>query len=73
MLAIDKRLDESWSKLIKLKANMKCEFCGVEDDTLAPHHIFGRRNNFRRSCPHLSVLLDYRTNILCYNNLLLSH
>ncbi len=25
---IDRRLDDAWSLLVKLKAGMKCEYCG---------------------------------------------
>lgn len=41
---IEGRLDDAWSKLVKLRAGMKCEVqrCGKTD--LQSHHIFGRRS-----------------------------
>jgi len=38
---IDNRLDTAWSKLVKLKAGMKCEVCG-KIKPLNSHHIFSR-------------------------------
>jgi hypothetical protein len=38
---IDKRLDEAWSLLVKLKAGMKCEYCGKRY-SLNSHHIYSR-------------------------------
>jgi len=40
---IDGKLDEAWSKLVKLEANNKCEVCG-KTTTLNSHHIFSRSN-----------------------------
>src|SRR6056300_1628904 len=40
---IDGKLDEAWSELVKLRANMKCEVCGKET-TLNSHHIWSRSN-----------------------------
>ena len=45
MKGIDKRLDDAWSLLVKLKAGNKCEVfnCG-KTFKLNAHHIFTRRN-----------------------------
>lgn len=40
---IDGKLDDAWSKLVKLEAEMKCEYCG-KTTTLNSHHIFSRSN-----------------------------
>jgi len=40
---IDGKLDDAWSKLVKLEANNKCEVCG-KTTTLNSHHIFSRSN-----------------------------
>ena len=40
---IDKKLDDAWSKLVKLRAGMKCEYCG-KTTTLNSHHLFSRSN-----------------------------
>lgn len=40
---IDKRLDDAWSELVKLRAGMCCEYCG-KTSTLNSHHIFSRSN-----------------------------
>ncbi len=42
---IDKRLDDAWSLLVKLKAGNRCEVynCG-KSKYLNAHHIFTRRN-----------------------------
>lgn len=44
---IDKKLDDAWSKLVKLKAGMKCEYCG-KTTTLNSHHIFSRSKKSTR-------------------------
>lgn len=46
---VEKLLDISWSHLVKLKANMKCEIenC-THRPTLNSHHIFSRRNRSTR-------------------------
>ena len=42
---IDGKLDVAWSKLVKLKANMKCEIPNCSHKpTLNSHHIFSRKN-----------------------------
>ena len=38
---IDGKLDDAWSKLVKLRANKKCEYCG-KTSYLNSHHIFSR-------------------------------
>ena len=46
---IDKKLDVAWSKLVKLRANMKCEMTGCTfKPTLNSHHIFSRANKSTR-------------------------
>jgi hypothetical protein len=40
---IDGKLDEAWSKAIKVKAGFKCEKCGKET-TLNSHHVYSRSN-----------------------------
>lgn len=40
---IDGKLDEAWSKLVKLRANNKCEVCG-KTSPLNSHHIYSRSN-----------------------------
>lgn len=39
--SVNKRLDEAWSLLVKIKANFKCEYCGSEQ-ALNSHHIYSR-------------------------------
>jgi len=38
---IDKKLDDAWSLLVKLKGGMKCEYCG-STKALNSHHIYSR-------------------------------
>ena len=38
---IDGELDDAWSKLVKLRAGEKCEYCG-KTSPLNSHHIFSR-------------------------------
>lgn len=38
---IDGQLDIAWSKLVKLRAGMKCEYCG-KTSYLNSHHIYSR-------------------------------
>jgi len=46
---IDAKLDIAWSKLVKLRANMKCEIQGcTHKPTLNSHHIFSRKNRSTR-------------------------
>jgi len=37
------KLDNAWSKAVRLKAKNKCEVCG-KTESLNSHHIEGRRN-----------------------------
>ncbi len=38
---LDKKLDDAWSLLVKLRANNQCEYCG-KTSFLNSHHIFSR-------------------------------
>lgn len=38
------KLDNAWSKAVRLKAKNKCEVCGKSDGVLNAHHIVGRTN-----------------------------
>jgi hypothetical protein len=44
---IDKKLDDAWSLLVKLRAGMKCEYCGKETH-LNSHHIYSRSKKSTR-------------------------
>ncbi len=44
---IDKRLDDAWSLLVKLKAGNKCEYCG-KTSYLNSHHIYSRSKKSTR-------------------------
>ncbi len=44
MKKIDKKLDDAWSLLVKLKAGMKCEIPRCGKTSIQSHHIFGRRS-----------------------------
>jgi len=44
---IDGKLDTAWSLLVKLKAGMKCEYCG-KTTYLNSHHIFSRSKRSTR-------------------------
>jgi hypothetical protein len=44
---VDGKLDIAWSKLVKLKAGMKCEYCR-KTTPLNSHHIFSRSNRATR-------------------------
>jgi hypothetical protein len=44
---IDKKLDDAWSLLVKLKAGMKCEYCG-KTSHLNSHHIYSRSKRSTR-------------------------
>ena len=42
---LDGKLDIAWSKLVKLRANMKCEIPNCKHKpTLNSHHVFSRKN-----------------------------
>jgi len=58
MNQIDKKLDNSWSELVKLRAGNKCEIkaCG-KVRYLNSHHIFTRRNKALRWNPINGVAL----------------
>ena len=45
---IDKKLDDAWSLLVKLKAGNKCEYCGSIKRQLHSHHIFTRSRKATR-------------------------
>ena len=47
---IDKKLDDAWSELVKLKAGNKCEYCGADRKVkqLHSHHIYTRSNKAGR-------------------------
>lgn len=53
---IDKKLDIAWSKLIKLRANGKCEVCGKEKP-LNSHHLFSRAKRSVRWSPLNGICL----------------
>ena len=44
---IDKKLDDSWAILVKLKAGMKCEVCH-KSRNLNSHHIYSRSKKSTR-------------------------
>lgn len=44
---IDKKLDDAWSLLVKLRAKMKCEYCHTSRN-LNSHHIYSRRKKSTR-------------------------
>lgn len=44
---IDGKLDEAWSKLVKLRAGNKCEYC-KKTNNLNSHHIFSRSKKSTR-------------------------
>jgi len=39
---IDKKLDDAWRVLVKLRAGNKCEYCGTTTKQIHAHHIFSR-------------------------------
>ncbi len=44
---IDGKLDDAWSLLVKLRAGMKCEYCG-KATRLNSHHIYSRSKRSTR-------------------------
>ena len=44
---IDKKLDDAWSKAVKIRDNFECQYCRRQT-TLNSHHIFSRRNRSTR-------------------------
>lgn len=53
---IEKKLDDAWSKLVKLRAGNKCEYCGKQT-ALNSHHIFSRSNMSTRWLPQNGICL----------------
>lgn len=53
---IDGKLDTAWSELVKLRAGMKCEYCG-KTTTLNSHHIYSRSKKSMRWNPDNGVSL----------------
>lgn len=45
---IDKKLDDAWAKLVKLRAGMKCEYCGATTKQLHSHHVYSRSKKSTR-------------------------
>tara|TARA_R110000803_G_scaffold69058_2_gene131222 strand:+ start:6732 stop:7118 length:387 start_codon:yes stop_codon:yes gene_type:complete len=45
---VDGKLDIAWSKLVKLKAGMKCEIPNCRKTTLNSHHIYSRSKKSTR-------------------------
>ena len=45
---IDNKLDFAWAKLVKLRAGMKCEYCGTTTKQLHSHHIYTRSKKSTR-------------------------
>ena len=44
---VDGKLDKAWSKLVKIRAGMECEYCG-KTTYLNSHHIFSRSKRSTR-------------------------
>jgi hypothetical protein len=44
---VEGKLDDAWSKLVKLRAGMKCEYCR-NTTALNSHHVFTRVNRATR-------------------------
>jgi hypothetical protein len=45
---IDKKLDDAWSRLVKLRAGMKCEIPNCHKKVLNSHHIYSRSKKSTR-------------------------
>ena len=45
---IEGKLDIAWSKLVKIRAGMKCEYCLTTTKQLHSHHIYSRSNKSTR-------------------------
>lgn len=45
---IEGKLDIAWSKLVKLRAGNKCEYCGTTTKQLHSHHIYTRSRKTTR-------------------------
>ncbi len=53
---IDGKLDEAWSLLVKLRAGLKCEYCGTTKN-LNSHHVYSRSKRSTRWLPENGVCL----------------
>jgi len=53
---IDKKLDDTWAKLVKLRAGNKCEVC-QKTTYLNSHHIYSRAKRSTRWHPKNGVCL----------------
>ena len=53
---IDGKLDIAWSKLVKLRAGMKCEYCS-KTSYLNSHHIYSRSKKSTRWNPDNGICL----------------
>ena len=47
MKSLDKKIDEAWAKIVKLRAGMKCEYCG-KTTYLNSHHVYSRSKRSTR-------------------------
>jgi len=54
---INRLLDDAWSKLVKLRAGMVCEYSG-KTKYLQSHHVFSRSNYSTRWLPENGVCLN---------------
>ena len=54
---IDGKLDIAWSRLVKLRAGMKCEIPHCHKKTLNSHHIYSRSNRSVRWDPLNGICL----------------
>lgn len=45
---VDGSLDIAWSRLVKLRAGMKCEYCKTTTKQLQSHHLFTRSRKATR-------------------------
>lgn len=61
---VDGKLDIAWSKLVKLRAKNKCEYCGKKT-TLNSHHIFSRVNRSVRWDVKNGISLCVKHHISC--------
>lgn len=53
---IDKKLDDAWRRLVKLRAGNRCEYCQREKP-LNSHHIYSRSNKSTRWDPMNGICL----------------
>tara|TARA_R110000744_G_scaffold5110_3_gene17982 strand:+ start:6604 stop:6984 length:381 start_codon:yes stop_codon:yes gene_type:complete len=54
---VDGKLDTAWSKLVKLRAGMKCEIENCQKKVLNSHHIYSRSKRSTRWHPENGVCL----------------